>query len=402
MGTNPLGMTEPGRASTFLRAGCSQGRVSQGNEDRGKGDEGVDIARALERAAASALVIPAPELATLVITGGDRQTWLNGLITCDLAPLKAGEAAYGLFVAQKGRIVADAIVALEESRMLLALPRAVASEVRASLERHVIMEDVEIADGAFEVEAVHGPRAAEVLAAARVAGAHGGVLDRTGLGGALLFLPAQSLAPAREARDAALASVGGMLGDDQAWEALRLDRRVPQFGADFDATTYPQEAGLEKRADLVLEGVLPRAGGGLHAREARARAAQAGHAARGERSPPARGADVLDESGENVGTVTSAAIVPSAGGPVAMAMVKRATAEKGEKEERAELCRRRLEGAAHRGGGVATGLSELPIELEPPVRPVRLERAHLEHLERDLADAPVLAHLQVKARRRRS
>ncbi|MGO8994275.1 MAG: YgfZ/GcvT domain-containing protein [Polyangiaceae bacterium] len=303
----------------------------------GKGDEGVDIARALERAAAAALVIPAPELATLVITGGDRQTWLNGLITCDLAPLKAGDVAYGLFVAQKGRIEADAIVALEESRMLLALPRAVASEVRASLERHVIMEDVEIADGAFEVEAVHGPRAAEVLAAARVAGAHGGVLDRTGLGGALLFLPAQSLAPAREARDAALASVGGMLGDDQAWEALRLDRRVPQFGADFDATTYPQEAGLEKRAISFSKGCYL-GQEVVFMLEKRGQVRRKLVTLRVESDlPPPRGADVLDESGENVGTVTSAAIVPSAGGPVAMAMVKRATAEKGEKEERAEL-----------------------------------------------------------------
>ncbi len=40
--------------------------------------------------------------------------------------------------------------------------------------------------------------------------------------------------------------------------------------------------------------------------------------------PPPRGASVMDAAGEEVGTVTSAAIVPTAGGPVAMAMVKRA------------------------------------------------------------------------------
>ena len=302
-----------------------------GGKRQDGGEDGVEVARALERAAASALVIPAPELGTLVVTGGDRQTWLNGLITCDLAPLQTGDVAYGLCVAQKGRIEADAVVAIEESRMLLAIPRAALSEVRASLERHVIMEDVEIADGAYEVEAVHGPRAGEVLAAARVAGAHGGLLDRTGLGGAVLFLPAQSLAAAREARDAALASVAGMLGDDRAWEALRLERGVPQFGADFDASTYPQEAGLEKRAISFSKGCYL-GQEVVFMLEKRGQVRRKLVTLRVESElPPPRGADVLDASGEKVGTVTSAAIVPSAGGrtPIAMAMVKRASAEEG-------------------------------------------------------------------------
>ena len=292
-------------------------------------EDGVDVAHALERAQNSALVIPAPELATLVVTGADRQAWLNGLMTCDLAPLKDGDAAYGLFVAQKGRIVADAVVAVEATRILMGVARAVVGELRASLERHIIMEDAEIAEGAFEVEMVHGPRAGDVLARTRAAGGLGGSLDRTGLGGAVLFLAAQSLARGRGARDAALASVGGMLGDDRAWEALRLDRRVPQFGADFDAATYPQEAGLEKRAISFSKGCYL-------GQEVVFMLEKRGHVKRrlvtlrvGSDLPPPRGADVLDADGENVGSITSAAIVPSAGGPVAMAMVKRARAEEG-------------------------------------------------------------------------
>jgi folate-binding protein YgfZ len=292
-------------------------------------EDGVDVAGALERAHASALVVPAPELATLVVTGGDRQTWLNGLITCDLAPLKAGDAAYGLFVGQKGRILTDASLVLEEARIVLTVPRSAVGELRASLERYIIMEDVELAEGAYEVEFVHGPGAAEVLAATRAAGAIGGVLDRTGLGGAVLFFPAQSRAEARGARDATLASIAGMVGDDRAWEALRLDCRVPQFGADFDAATYPQEAGLEKRAISFSKGCYL-------GQEVVFMLEKRGHVKRrlvtlrvGSDLPPPRGADVIDADGENVGAITSAAIVPSAGGPVAMAMVKRARAEAG-------------------------------------------------------------------------
>ena len=292
-------------------------------------EDGVDVARALERAAGSALVVPAPELATFVVTGGDRQTWLNGLITCDLAPLKVRDAAYGLFVEKKGRVLADAIVLLEATRLFLAVPRAIVGELQALLEHHLIMEDAQIEEGAFEVELVHGPRAGEVVAGACAAGALGGALDRTGLGGGVLFFPAQSLGEVRAARDASLTAVGGMLGDDRAWEALRLSRGVPQFGADFDATNYPQEAGLEKRAVSFSKGCYL-------GQEVVFMLEKRGHVKRrlvtlqvASDLPPPRGASVLDENREEVGTVTSAAIVPTVGGPVAMAMVKRAKAETG-------------------------------------------------------------------------
>ncbi len=165
----------------------------------------------------------------------------------------------------------------------------------------------------------------------RAAGGAGAMLDRTGLGGAVVFVPAQLLTQVRGARDASLAAVGGGLGDDRAWEALRLERRVPQFGADFDATTYPQEAGLEKRAVSFAKGCYL-------GQEVVFMLEKRGHvkrllvtlrvAAPITRRRAARGSS-MPAGEESVGAVTSAAIVPSAGGPVAMAMVKRAKSEPG-------------------------------------------------------------------------
>src|SRR5262249_30258701 len=40
----------------------------------------------------------------------------------------------------------------------------------------------------------------------------------------------------------------GAVGDESAWEALRIEQGVPRFRHDFDESTYPQEASLEKRA----------------------------------------------------------------------------------------------------------------------------------------------------------
>jgi folate-binding protein YgfZ len=292
-------------------------------------DDGVSVVSALEKAASAALVIPAPERAALVITGEDRRTWLNGLVTCDVVKPKVGEAVYGLFVTPKGRVLTDAMIAIEEDRVLVSVPRAALDELRVVLDKHLVMEDAEVGEAAFEVELVHGPRSGAVLTAARAAGAKGGPLDRTGLGGAVLFVPAQESERVRSARDAALAENGGILGDDAAWEALRIERRVPEMGADFDATTYPQEAGLEKRAVAFDKGCYL-------GQEVVCMLEMRGHVKRrlvalrvDSPLPPPRGAEVQDASGEAVGQVTSAAIVPTAGGPVALAMVKRARSDEG-------------------------------------------------------------------------
>jgi folate-binding protein YgfZ len=294
-------------------------------------EDGVDLGVALDRAAKAALVIPAPERATLVVSGKDRVTWLNGLVTCDLAKLAPGGATYGLFVQPKGRVLADAVIVADEDRLLVAVPRALAEELRATLDKYLVMEDAEIGEAVFVVEMIHGPRAGDVLAAMRAAGASGGAIDRTGLGGAIAFTPAQSIGPVHSARDAAIAAAGALLGDDAAWEALRLERRVPDFGADFDATTYPQEAGLEKRAVAFDKGCYL-------GQEVVCMLELRGHvkrklvALRVESDlPPPRGAEVKDEAGEKVGEVTSAAIVPTAGGPIALAMVKRAKSDEGTK-----------------------------------------------------------------------
>jgi folate-binding protein YgfZ len=209
-------------------------------------DAGPQVAAARQ----GALVVPRVELATLLVTGRDRVSWLNGLLTCDLVKRAPGAAVYGLAVGRSGRVLSDATVVFDDAgdRLLVAVPDgARADELRAHLDHYLVMEDAEVAAGAgFEAWAVHGPLAGEVLAAGVRAGALGGSLDATGLGGAIV------LAPGDRSPEVAAAIAGGVrgaaIGDDAGWEALRLERGVPRFGADFGADTYPQEAGLERTA----------------------------------------------------------------------------------------------------------------------------------------------------------
>jgi folate-binding protein YgfZ len=283
-------------------------------------------------AARGVLAVPQPEIATLVVTGKDRATWLNGLLTCDLLKRAPGAAAYGLAVARNGRVLADATVVFDDAaeRLFVAVPAAAAETLRAHLDHYLVMEDAEVAAGdgapAFEVWALHGPASQEALRAALAAGAAGGAVDLTGLGGACVVAPAER---AREVAAAIAGVPGAVVGDAAGWEALRLERAVPRFGADFDDKTYPQEAGLERTAVSFDKGCYL-------GQEVVCMLEMRGHVKRklvplvlDATEPPAPGAPVTDEAGVAVGEVTSAGASPTLGKAVALAMVKRAQAQAG-------------------------------------------------------------------------
>jgi len=288
--------------------------------------------RQVEAARGSVLALPAKEMAVLVVTGKDRVTWLNGLLTCDLVKRPESEGRYGLIVLRNGRVLTDATVVTDETRAFVVLPATLVETVRAHLEHYLVMEDAAVDPRAFAFEpwAVHGPRSGEVLQAARAGGAAGGLVDRTGLGGAVILAPEARAAEVRRAVERAVLAGGGTIGDDAGWEALRLERGVPRFGVDFDEKTYPQEASLEKVAVSFDKGCYL-------GQEVVCMLQMRGHVKRrlaaiviDGLALPVRGAAVTDEAGAPVGEVTSAAASPTLGKAVALAMIKRAQAERGQ------------------------------------------------------------------------
>jgi tRNA-modifying protein YgfZ len=285
----------------------------------------------VDAARRAVLAQPGRQLATLVVTGKDRVSWLNGLVTCDLIKWTPGDARYGLVVSRSGRVLADPILVADGDRAIAVVAAERIDSLREHLDHYLVMEDAEIAPGtdAFEPWVLHGPRSEAVLAAARAAGAPGGVFDRTGLGGAIVLAPTAHAAEVRAAVDAAVRTEGGVVGDERGWEALRLERGVPRFGVDFDEKTYPQEASLEKTAVSFDKGCYL-------GQEVVCMLEMRGHVKRKLVSivlegalPPQSGAAVSDESGAAIGEVTSVALSPTLGVPVGLAMVKRAQAVAG-------------------------------------------------------------------------
>jgi tRNA-modifying protein YgfZ len=278
-------------------------------------------------AVTSALLVPAPDRAALTVTGKDRTSWLNGLVTCDLAKLGPGRAAYGLLVEKKGKIQTDLFVAphREESVLALAVPASLREAILTTLDHYLIMEDAELVSGDLIFWEAHGPAARELLGLAPF----GGELDRTGLGGAFLAAPASERAAVEERLHGALQAAGGALGDEAGWEALRIERGLPRFGVEVDTSMYPQEAGLEKLAVSFDKGCyLGQEVVYMLEHRGHVKRKLVGLALEGD-APPAVGAAVTTLAGDAVGEVKSAAVGPVSGRAVAIAMVKWAAAKPG-------------------------------------------------------------------------
>ena len=277
-------------------------------------------AEAARAATTSVLVVPARDRAAIVVTGKDRTSWLNGLVTCELAKRVPGEGAYGLLVEKKGRIQTDLFVLPDagESAFALAVPVALRESLLTTLDHYLIMEDAELALADLAFFVAHGPRASSLQPLAPFAG----TVDLLGHGGLVLGVPAADAA-AFEARLAEeVLALGGVVADDATWDAVRIEHGLPRFGVEFDTTHYPQEAALEKLAVSFQTGCYL-------GQEVVYMLQERGHVKRklvsldldaGE--APAVGAAVATAAGELVGEVRSAALGTASGKPVAIAMVK--------------------------------------------------------------------------------
>ena len=278
----------------------------------------------------SVLVVAARDRAAILITGKDRMSWLNGLVTCELAKRERGQGAYGLLVEKKGRIQTDLFVVPSadegEATLALAVPASVREAILPTLDHYLIMEDAELGASDLVFFVAHGPRAAELRSLAPYAG----TVDLLGTGGLVLGAPAADAAALEARLRETTATLGGVFADDATWDAVRIEHGLPRFGVEVDTTLYPQEAALEKLAVSFSKGCYL-------GQEVVYMLQERGHVKRklvpldlegGEGAVlPAAGAAVTTAAGEAVGEIKSAALGPSSGKPVAIAMVKWAHAK---------------------------------------------------------------------------
>ena len=99
------------------------------------------------------------------LTGSERVSWLQGMVTNDVQRLTPGAGCYAAHLTPQGKIVAHMQVLLDDDVVWLSLERAAIPKLLAAFDKLLIMEDVQVADESdnYSILAVLGPKASGAL-----------------------------------------------------------------------------------------------------------------------------------------------------------------------------------------------------------------------------------------------
>lgn len=255
--------------------------------------------------------------AIIAVRGPDRLEWLSGMITQECKSMRPGDSRYAAAVHEKGKLFGDLFVHAHADELLVVAPSATAADLVDHFEKHIIMEDCEVAlASSLRALTVQGPEAS------RHKGATAFAADRLGRGGIDFVCDVSEL----DARRAELESVGVMEVSERAWEIARVEAGIARFGVDFSTDNYVQEANITDRAVSFNKGCYV-------GQEVVCRLQMRGHVRRqlvalvldGE---PVEVGATLDG---DAGVVTSSLWSPALEKSVALAMVKWSVAQESKK-----------------------------------------------------------------------
>ena len=291
-------------------------------------------------------------MAEILVVGPEAGEALDYALAGRLASLAIGQAKYSLVLSRDGGIVDDVIVYRTGEDRFLVVANAANREVATTeLRDRSAPFDCDVQDETDDIAllALQGPRAADILLELEGLDPDGGLealralryyrsmpgewaghsvlLARTGYTGEDGFEVYLSPDAAPALWDELIATGAGsglVPAGLAARDTLRLEAGMPLYGHELGLGTLPEEAGLgrvvalDAKGDFVGRAALEGASAGRVlvglVSEGR-RAARAGY--------PVLAGDAV------VGEVTSGALSPTLGHPIAMAYVERAAAEPG-------------------------------------------------------------------------
>lgn len=191
----------------------------------------------------------------LRVTGADRLTWLQGLLTNDVVALPIGGICDAAYLTPQGRMISDMrVINLGEST-LLDVPGSLAEALQSKLDGLLFSEDAQVSDVSRQTVMidVHGPNApALVDDLADEIESHGRVIADApfGVPGFSMFVDAANA----ENVIRRLTDVGAVATTLETLDVLRVEAGRPAFLIDMDEHTIPLEAGIEERAISFTKG----------------------------------------------------------------------------------------------------------------------------------------------------
>jgi folate-binding protein YgfZ len=267
----------------------------------------------------------------LLITGDDRIEFVQGLCTNDVEALPVGGSCEAAFITPKGRLIADVRITKLDDALLLDAEAGRGAALQEELAKYRIHEKAEWSDASADLSAIElwGPGAAGILGEMSIPDGTSKAVD---LGenafltvgtpfGVVLYAPAGAASVVADALvERAAVPVGR-----EAIEVRRIELGLGRYGIDWNETTNPLEAGLDRALNYKK--------GCYVGQEVVAKATYIGHVNRrlvclaweGEAVPA--GTALL--GGKSPGRITSCARVPGESRVVALGVVRRESAAAG-------------------------------------------------------------------------
>jgi folate-binding protein YgfZ len=209
------------------------------------------LAESYKAATEGAAVVEKDWTGIVKLTGSERVSWLQGMVTNDVEKLAPGAGIYAAHLTPQGKIVAHMEVLADEDAVWLTLERASVSRLLAAFDKLLIMEDAQVTDvsGEYSILGVLGPRAGESLS--RWLGEPINLtapyshrkLENSRL--VVSSLGYEVWVPRSDAGNVirAIVETGAAAIDHGTWDVLRTEAGIPVYGVDIDETTTMPEIG---------------------------------------------------------------------------------------------------------------------------------------------------------------
>lgn len=277
----------------------------------------------------------------LQVTGPDRFSFLQGMLSNDLRDIKPGEGQYATVLNQQGKVLGDVRVLQSENSFYLDLWAVVKDKIVAHLNRYLVADEVEIGDRSegYGTLSVQGPQSTGLL---QNLVTQGEVPERplchtivdvdgvkicvvrdshTGEAGFDLIIPVEALPRIAQRATELGQPFSVMWVGEEAQNTLRVEAGIPRYGADITEDNLLLETGLEHAVSFKKGCYL--------GQEVVERIRSRGHVNKKlcglllDGQHPARAGDSISGAGKKIGAITTSVYSPALARPIALGYLHR-------------------------------------------------------------------------------